>query len=189
MALITFPDVPLQEFNIEIVVPNVVRHSSVYTAKEQIHSRGNLFFAGRIGWARRNLDRIEEVSKIEAFLTECYGPVNEFKIPIPNDQTSRLNTSTALVISSVTTNGTFDSEFTATAGLQLGDWVNFGDRLHRIVKANATSYKVVPGILDEETSMVWHAPKLRARLSVEVVDLNRFGSWSGPWTLDVQEVL
>ena len=190
MALITFPDIPLQEFRIDVVMPNVIRHSSIYTAKEQIFSRGNMYYQGRIGWSRRSVfDREDEVLKIEAFFAECSGPVNTFKVPVPGDQTDRFDNSNALVISAVTTNGTFDSEFTATAGLKVGDWVNFGDRLHKIVVANNTSYKVVPGILNAETSMAWHSPMLLARLNVDTVDLIRQGRWAGPWTEEITEVL
>ena len=189
MSLIAFPDVPLQEFRIDITTPNVIHHDSVFTAKENIFSRGNLYFAGRIGWARRHQDRIDEISKIEAFLTECYGPVNTFKIPIPRDQTGRFDGSADLTISAVTTNGTFDSEFTATAGLLLGDWVNFGDRLHKIVKVDGTSYKVVPGILEEETTMKWHSPIMLARITQDKTDLARTGGWAGPWQIPVREAL
>ena len=190
MALVTFANVPLQEFKIEIVVPNVIRHSSAYTSKELIHSRGNAYFAGRIGWARRGLDRIDEVSAIEAFLAECYGPVNEFEIPVPRDQSDRFDQPTALAISSVTTTGTFDSVFTATKGLRVGDWVNFGTRLHKIVSAVDTSYKVIPGIVGEEVSMKWAAPTLRARLREETYDISpRTGYYAGPWVIDVQEIL
>ena len=190
MSLITFANVALQEFKIEIVVPNVIRHSSVYTSKELVHSRGNAYFAGRIGWARRALDRIEEVSAIEAFLAQCYGPVNEFEIPVPRDQSTRFDVSTALAISSVTTNGTFDSTFTASKGLLVGDWVNFGTRLHKIVSIADTTYKVIPGIVGEETSLKWHAPVMRARLREETYDISpRQGYFAGPWVIDVQEVL
>ena len=189
MSAIEFPNVPLQEFRLDIQVPNVIRHNSIYVNKEQIFSRGNMFFAGRIGWARRALDRIEEVSKIEAFLAACYGPVNTFKVPVPRDQTERISTSGNLTISAVTTNGTFESEFTATAGLQVGDWVNFGTRLHKIVFANDTSYKVTPGILDEETTLRWENVTLNARLSQDSIDLPRAGYYAGPWQLQIQEVL
>ena len=189
MAEIVFPTVPLQEFRIDIEVPNVIRHNSIYTAKEQIFSRGNMFFAGRIGWARRGLDRQEEVAAIEAFLTSCYGPVNTFKIPVPRDQSERFDTSGNITISSVTTTGTFESEFTATKGLILGDYVNFGSRLHRIVFADDTDYKVVPGILGGETTLVWENVKLHARLSQDSIGLPLSGHFSGPWQMDIQEVI
>ena len=186
---IDFPSIQLQEFRIDVTVPNVIRHSSIYTAKEQIYSRGLLHFRGRIGWARRDLSRMEEIMAIESFLTECYGPLNTFDVPVPYDQTKRFDTAAALTISAVTTNGTFDSEFTATAGLKAGDYCNFGTRLHRIVKADTTSYKCVPGITNEETSLKWHSPVLRARLSVENYDFIRQGYYAGPWQLEIQEVL
>ena len=189
MTAITFPSVPLQEFRIDVQVPNVIRHSSIYVANELIHSRGNMFFAGRIGWARRDLSRMDEIKAIESFLTECYGPVNTFKIPVPYDQTDRFDDATALTISAVTTDGTFSSEFTATAGLKLGDWCNFDDRLHKIVKADGTSYKVVPGILGEETILKWHSPYLNARLANATADLQRDGYYAGPWQLEVREVV
>ena len=189
MSLINFPNVPLQEFRIDVVVPNVIRHSSIYTAKELIHSRGNMHYAGRIGWARRHLDRIDEISAIEAFLAHCYGPVNEFNVPVPRDQTKRFTDPADLTISAVTTTGTFHSEFTATAGLQAGDWCNFGTRLHKIVAVNGTSYTVVPGILDDETTMQWHTPTLRARVTDEVAGMPRVGGSAGPWSLDVKEIL
>ena len=188
MAEIAFPDVKLQEFRIDVQVPNVIRHNSIYTAKEQIFSRGNLFFAGRIGWARRSLDRLEEISKIEAFLTATYGPVNTFKVPVPRDQSDRFDTSGNLTISAVTTTGTFESEFTATAGLMVGDWVNFGNRLHKITFADDDNYKVVPGILDDETTLVWENVRLNARLSQDSIDMARAGYFAGPWQLQIQEV-
>ena len=189
MAQITFPSVLLQEFRIDIQIPNVIRHNSIYTAKEQIFSRGNLFFAGRIGWARRDLSRIEEISDIEAFLISCYGPVNTFKIPVPRDQSDRFETSGNIQISSVTTDGTFESEFKSTKGLLVGDWVNFGTRLHKITYADDTDYKCVPGILNDETTLVWENVTLNARLSQDSVDLPRAGYFAGPWQVEVQEVL
>ena len=189
MSEIVFPTVPLQEFRIDIQVPNVIRHNSIYTAKEQIFSRGNLYFAGRIGWARKGVDRPDEVSQIEAFLAATYGPVNTFKIPVPRDQSERFETSGNIQISSVTTTGTFESSFTATKGLIVGDWVNFGSRLHKIVKADDTDYKVVPGILNSETTLVWENVKLHARLSQDSIDLPKSGHFSGPWQLDIQEVI
>ena len=190
MAEIVFPDVKLQEFRLDVQVPNVIRHNSVYTAKEQIFSRGNMFFAGRIGWARRGIgDRGAEVSAIEAFLTACYGPVNTFKVPVPRDQSGRFDSAGNLTISSVSTTGTFDSEFTATAGLLVGDWVNFGTRLHKITFADDTSYKCVPGIIGEETSLKWDGVTLNARLSQDSIDLPRAGYYAGPWQLQIQEVI
>ena len=189
MSEIKFPIVKLQEFRLDVQIPNVIRHNSIYNPKEQIFSRGNMYFAGRIGWARRFLDKIDEIKAIEAFLSECYGPVNTFKVPVPYDQTERFDGNTGLTISSVTTNGTFDSEFTATAGLQVGDYCNFGDRLHKIVLVDDTSYKVVPGIQNEETVLKWHSPFLNARLSQDSIDLPRSGYSAGPWQLEIQEVL
>ena len=189
MTAISFPSVPLQEFRINVQVPNVIRHTSIYTANELIHSRGNMFFAGRIGWARRDLSRSAEIKAIEAFLAECYGPVNTFKVPIPYDQTGRYDDDTALTISGITTDGTFSSEFSATAGLMVGDWCNFGDRLHKIVKADGTSYKVVPGILNENTILKWHSPVLNARLAQETADLPREGYYAGPWQMEITEVV
>ena len=189
MSEIAFPSVPLQEFRIDVQVPNVIRHNSIYTSKEQIFSRGNMFFAGRIGWARRFLDRQAEISEIEAFLTRCYGPVNTFKIPVPRDQSGRFDTSGNLTISAVTTTGTFESEFTATAGLLVGDWVNFGTRLHKIVNVDGTTYKCMPGILNDETTLVWENVTLNARLSQDSVDLPRTGGAGGPYQVQVQEVL
>ena len=187
MTAIVFPNVKLQEFRINVQVPNVIRHNSIYTAKEQIFSRGNMYFAGRIGWARRGLDRQDEAAVIEAFIAECYGPVNTFKVPIPRDQSSRFDSSGTLTISAVTTD-LFHSEFTATAGLFVGDWVNFGDRLHKITEAKDTSYKCVPGIIGEETTLIWENVKLNARLSQDSVDLPHTGHFAGPWQLQIQEV-
>ena len=192
MTEIAFPTVPLQEFRLTPVTPNVIRHNSIYTAKEQIFSRGNLYFRGRIGWARRALDRFEEVSEIEAFITECYGPLRTFKVPIPRDQTERFgdaDDAAAITISAVTTDGTFESSFSATKGLLRGDYVNFGDRLHKIVSAVDTAYKCVPGILGSETSMKWHSPYLHARATQDSLDLPREGVYSGPWRIEIQEVL
>ena len=189
MTEIVFPNVKLQEFRIDVQVPNVIRHSSIYTAKEQIFSRGNMYFAGRIGWARRALDRMNEISLIEAFLTATYGPVNTFKVPVPRDQSDRYETSGNLTISSVTTTGTFESEFTATAGLLVGDWVNFGTRLHKITSAKNTTYKCVPGILDDETTLRWEGVTMNARLSQDSIDLARSGHFAGPWQLQIQEVI
>ena len=189
MAQITFPSVPLQEFRLDIQVPNVIRHNSVYVAKEQIFSRGNMFFSGRIGWARRDLSRIDEISDIEAFFVSCYGPVNTFKIPVPRDQSERFETSGNIQISGVTTDGTFESEFTAKKGLLVGDWVNFGARLHKITYADDDSYKCTPGIIGSETTLVWEGVTLNARLSQDSVDLPRGGYFAGPWQVEVQEAL
>ena len=189
MSLIDFPTVKLQEFNIEVQVPDVIQHSSIFTANELIHSRGNMYFGGRIGWAQRFFDRLEEIKIIEAFVVAVYGPVNTFKLPIPYDQSDRFDDATALTISAVTTNGTFESEFTATAGLKVGDWCNFGDRLHKIVEADGTSYKVVPGILNEDTTLKWHAPVLLARAVQTSIAMPRSGGRAGPWQIDVKEVV
>ena len=189
MSEIKFPTVKLQEFRLDVQIPNVIRHSSIYSAKEQVFSRGNMFFAGRIGWARRFMDKEDEIKAIEAFLAACYGAVNTFKVPVPYDQTERFAGDTGLTISAVTTDGTFDSEFTATAGLKAGDYCNFGDRLHKIVEADDTSYKVVPGIMNSETVLKWHSPVLHARLATDSIDLPRSGHSAGPWQLEIQEVL
>ena len=189
MSEIKFPTVQLQEFRLDFQVPNVIRHNSIYNSKEQIFSRGNMFFAGRIGWARRFLDKEEEIKEIEAFLSACYGPVNTFKIPIPYDQSERFEDATALSINAVTTSGTFESEFSAKKGLLVGDYCNFGDRLHKITFADDTDYKCVPGILNEETTLKWHSPYLNARLSQDSIDLPRSGYAAGPWRLEIQEVL
>ena len=190
MSTINFPSVPLQEFQLEVQVPNVIRHSSIYTAKEQIFSRGNMFFAGRIGWAARNIvDRQSEVIAIETFLTECYGPVNDFLINLPVDQSERFKNTSDLAISSVTTTK-FQSEFTATAGLLVGDWVNIGTRLHRIVYVDTTTYRVVPAITDSDLSKIsWVKPRMKARLAQDVVQLQRIGTLSGPYQVQVIEVL
>ena len=190
MSTIDFPNVPLQEFNIDIQVPNVIRHNSIYTGKEQIFSRGNMFFTGVIGWAARNiLDRESEIIAIETFLTACYGPVNDFLIPIPRDQTGRFDNTADLTISSVTTDR-FESEFTATAGLLVGDWVNFGTRLHRITFTDLGTYRVVPAITDSSISkMSWVKPRMKARLAQDAIQFQRIGTLSGPYQVQVIEVL
>ena len=190
MSTIDFPNVPLQEFQIDIQIPNVIRHSSIYTSKEQIFSRGNMFFSGRIGWAARNIvDRQSEVIAIETFLTECYGPVNDFLIDIPVDQSGRFQRTSDLTIGSVTTTR-FESEFAATVGLLVGDWVNIGTRIHRIVFADTGTYRVVPAITDPLlTKMSWVKPRMKARLAQDSIQLQRIGTLAGPYQVQVIEVL
>ena len=190
MTTIAFPSVKLNEFNINLQVPNVIRHNSIYTSKEQIFSRGNMFFAGTIGWAARYIfDKQDDIDAIETFLTACYGPVNDFKIPIPRDQTERLNNTSDLAITSVNTTR-FESEFTATVGLLVGDWVNIGTRLHRITFADSGTYNVVPAITDATLSqMSWAKPTLKARLAQDVMQFPRVGPLVGPYQVQVIEVL
>ena len=190
MSTIDFPTVPLQEFQIEVQVPNVIRHSSIYVAKEQIFARGNMFFAGRIGWAARYItDRENEVTTIETFLTNCYGPVNDFLIAIPRDQSERFDNTADLAMSSITSDR-FQSEFTATAGLLVGDWVNIGTRLHRITFAQTGTYRIVPAITDSDiTKLSWVKPRMKARLAQDAVQFNRNGSLAGPYQVQVVEVL
>ena len=189
MSTIDFPTVPLQEFQIELQVPNVIRHTSIYTAKEQIFARGNMFHAGRIGWAARNIfDRESEITAIETFLTALYGPVNDFLIPIPRDQSKRLETTSDLQMTSITSTR-FASEFTATAGLLVGDWVNISSRLHRITFASAGTYHITPAITDEDaTTMSWVKPRLKARLAQDAIQLPRSGALAGPYSVQVIEV-
>ena len=190
MSTIDFPTVPLQEFQIDVQVPNVIRHNSIYTSKEQIFSRGNMFFSGQIGWAaRRIFDRESEIIEIETFLTACYGPVNDFLIPIPRDQSERFNNTSDLTISSVTTTK-FQSEFNATVGLLVGDWVNVGTRLHRIIFADTGTYRIVPAITDPTaTKMSWVKPRFKARLAQDSVEFLRLGTLAGPYSVQVIEVL
>ena len=190
MSTIDFPNVKLSEFQIDVQVPNVIRHNSIYTAKEQIFSRGNMFFAGQIGWAARYVsDRESEVVEIETFLTACYGPVNDFLIPIPWDQSERLSSTSDLTISNVTTTR-FQSEFNATVGLLAGDWVNIGTRLHRIIFADSGTYRVVPAITDSLLKkMSWVRPRLKARLAQDSVEFLRLGTLAGPYSVQVIEVL
>ena len=190
MSTIDFPTVKLSEFNIEVQVPNVIRHNSIYTSKEQIFSRGNMFYTGRIGWAARYVtDRESEVNEIETFLNACYGPVNDFLIPIPRDQSERLNNTSDLTMSSITTTR-FQSEFNATVGLLVGDWVNIGTRLHRITFADTGTYRIVPAITDPDaTKMSWVKPRLKARLAQDTVQFQRIGTFAGPYSVQVIEVL
>ena len=190
MSTIDFPTVKLQEFNIEAQVPNVIRHSSIYSAKEQIFSRGNMLFAGRIGWAARYVDdRQSDIDEIETFLLGCYGPVNDFFIPIPRDQSERFDNKSGLAMSSIDTDR-FISKFTATAGLMVGDWVNVGTRLHRITLADSGTYNIVPGIVDAtDTTLSWVAPKLKARLAQDSAPKRRTGKLAGPWSVQIVEVV
>ena len=190
MSTIDFPSVKLQEFAIDIQVPNVIRHNSIYTANEQIFSRGNMFFSGRIAWAARYVtDSQSAIDEIETFLLSCYGPVNDFLIDLPRDQSERLDNTADLAISSVTTTR-FESEFTASAGLKVGDWVNVGTRLHRIKFADSGTYRIVPGLVDEDASKIsWVNPKLKARLAQDNVPTPRLGTLAGPWSVQIIEVV
>ena len=189
MAEITFPTAKLTEFEIRPLAQSVVRHSSVFTGTEQIHSRGIMVMQGQLGWSRRNVaDRRAEIAEIEAFLTRAYGGVMTFRVPVPVDQTGRQSASTAVRISAATSD-LFETQFTAVAGFLVGDWVNFGDRLHKIVVANDTTYKVTPAIIDTTEAMAWHAPKLHARIAQQDVALPAVGRWRGPWEVAVQEVI
>ena len=197
MAEIAFPSIPLTQFEIQPYAQSIIRHSSLFTGSEQLHSRGIMVMQGTIGWSRRNVaDRRAEIAMIEAFLVRVYGGVMTFKIPVPVNQKNRLldvndsNSSiSALPISSVT-QGLFETQFTADKGILLGDWVNFGDRLHKIVSvASDTTYKVTPAISDITESMGWHAPKLNARMTQQDVALPATGTWRGPWEISVQEVV
>ena len=190
MARVDFPTVKLQEFAIDIQVPNVIRHNSIYTSNEQIFSRGNMFFAGRIAWAARYVtDSQSAIDEIETFLLSCYGPVNDFLIDLPRDQSDRFDNTADLAISSVTTTR-FESEFTATVGLKVGDWVNVGTRLHRIKYVDSGTYRVVPGIVDEDASKIsWVKPRLNARLAQDNVPTPRSGTLAGPWSVQIIEVV
>ena len=190
MSTIDFPTVKLQEFEIDIQIPNVIRHSSIYTAKEQIFSRGNMFFSGLIGWSARYVnDRQSDIDEIETFLLSCYGPVNDFLIPIPRDQSDRFDNTNDLTMSSISTDR-FISEFSATAGLTVGDWINIGTRLHRITSADSGTYHIVPGIVDSTaTKLSWVNPRLKARLAQDVVPTPRIGKLAGPWSVQVIEVV
>ena len=190
MAEILFPTVKLQTFEIRPLAQSITRHSSIYTGVEQIHSRGIMLMQGTIGWARRNIaDRAADIAAIEAFLTRVYGGVQTFKIPVPVDQTGRFSASTALTISAASS-GLFETQFTARAGIRVGDWVNFGDRLHKVVSVTGnTTYRVTPAIIDTSEAMAWHSPTLYARSAQQDVSLPAGGSWRGPWELSVQEVV
>ena len=197
MAEILFPKVKLQTFEIRPFAQSIIRHSSIFTGTEQIHSRGIMLMQGTIGWARRNIaDRAADIAAIEAFLTRVYGGVQTFKIPVPVDQKSRLsdvnsnNASVADLPISSATSDLFETQFTAAAGILVGDWVNFGDRLHKVVSVTGnTTYQVTPAITDTTESMAWHSPALYARAAQQDVGLPAGGSWRGPWELSVQEVI
>ena len=190
MSTIDFPTIKLQEFQLEVQVPNVIRHNSIYTSKEQIFARGNMFFTGRIGWAARYVtDRQSDIDAIETFLLGCYGPVNDFLIPIPRDQSDRFDNTNDLTMSSISTDQ-FISEFTATAGLMVGDWVNIGTRLHRITFADSGTYHILPSIVDSTaTKLSWVNPRLKARLAQDSVPTPRAGTLAGPWAVQVIEVV
>ena len=190
MPEISFPSVPLQEFSIQVIVPNVIRHSSIYAAKEQIHARGTMRFAGSISWARRSImDREAEIAEIEAFVAGCYGPVNTFDVPIPYDQSDRMTSAADLTISGLMSTA-FQSTFAATKGLREGDYFNVGTRLHKITAvAMDTKYTAVPALPSDATTIAWATPKLRARLAQDSADSPRAGPWAGPWRLSVTEAL
>ena len=189
MAEILFPKVKLQTFEIRPLAQSIIRHSSIFTGTEQIHSRGIMLMQGTIGWARRNIaDRAADIAAIEAFLTRAYGGAMTFKVPVPVDQTTRLVDTAALSIGSPVSD-LFETEFNATAGLLVGDWVNCAGRLHKIVEVSATTYKVTPAIVDTTEGLDWYAPTLRARITQQDVALPAAGSWRGPWEVSIQEVV
>ena len=189
MPEIDFPSVKLNQFSLRPTAPNIIRHTSVFAAKEQIHSRGNMYFLGVMAWARRNMaTHLADIVEIESFITRAYGPVNTFRIPVPRDQSERGNLTGDMNISSLVS-GIFSSTFNGTAGLQVGDYFNAANRLHIITGANQAAYEATPALVGSPTTISWSAPKLNARFSGDSLELPRTGGWGGPWTLDVQEVL
>ena len=194
MAEIDFPSVKLNQFSLRPTAPNIIRHSSVFAAKEQVHSRGNMFFLGTLTWARRNIaTHLEDMVAIETFLTRAYGPVNTFKVPVPRDQEKRYVSEEVELTGDMNisglTNGVFESTFNGTVGLLVGDYFNAGSRLHVIVAATGAAYTAAPALVGAPTRISWSAPKLNARMATDSLDLPRTGGWGGPWTFDVQEVL
>ena len=197
MAEIAFPSITLAQFAIEPVAESIIKHSSPFTGSSQIYSRGIMRMTGVIAWPRKNTGQHQAgISEIEAFLTRVYGGVMTFKIPVPGDQTRRLldvdktNMShAALAISSVTSD-LFETEFTAAKGILVGDWVNFGDRLHKVVAVTGdTTYRVTPAVADATEPMVWRNPVLNARAADSSVSLPAVGTWRGPWQLSIEEVI
>ena len=188
MAEIPFPTIKLNQFDIEPTAESIIQHRSPFTGSTQIHSRGIMLMRGVVGWGQKNIgDSLPKIREIEAFLTRCYGGVNTFKIPIPYDQKDRFDSSNSLTISAATSD-LFETQFTATAGILLGDWVNFGDRLHKIVSVSGTTYRVTPAIADTTEKLVWHSPYLNARLVQTSVVLPATATWRGPWEISVEEV-
>lgn len=189
MGEITFPTTKMTVFELGLSSPNSIVHQSIYTKAEQVHYRGNMRWIGRIGWPRLNIsDNEAAIEEIELFVLSAYGTVNTFKVPIPRNQLTRFAGTGALGFTS-STNTPQSSTITVTAQgtLQVGDYLNHEEGLHRITAKDGYDLTIVPSIALNAGSVIWRQPTLLARFLDTELRLPREGSWAGPWNFDIME--
>lgn len=200
MATIAFPTVGMMSVDISLDWPSQSNFLSIYTGDRQVITRGVGLWTGQIMWdARGRTDGDADIRSIEVFLHQLEGAANDFDIPMPVDQSSRLAENTDLrVTAMLRTGSTMRLSCNQQEGLNAGDYITIENRLFQLTSnlsggvMQVTPYRPIDVTVADDAGTVigaaveWAAPTMRARRT-ESSAVNNFRDrdWAGPWTLQV----
>ena len=191
---VTVPDEITNRFsqvNLELTWPGQISLVSPYTGTSQILNRGYQIWTGSIAIPLVPAAEVELIQQIEAFLNSFAGQENfaDLKIhrPVIPDN-SRTVTSQDVD----TSTGVITTRFSANLRGKVGDYLTIENRLFQIIALDENAARnavLVPQRPINDAANVDQGLTIRARMvSSNAPTLSSSPDWSGPWTINFQEV-